>query len=66
MGDVRRLTVSVGEEVRTIKYAKPEVVKLTAAVAAIHGTRIKDGMFVESTIPPLYVTVTPLAYEADE
>ncbi len=48
-------------------YAKPEVVKLAAAVAAIHGTRIKNvQQFTESTNPLVYVEITPLAYEADE
>ncbi len=48
-------------------YAKPEVVKLAAAVAAIHGTRVKGPQqFVESSNPTVWAMMTPLAYEADE
>ena len=48
-----------------MKYVKPEVVKLTDALAAVQGMKYKGYTeYSEAGIPPYFKTVS--AYEADE
>jgi len=48
-----------------MKYVKPEVVKLTDALSAVQGMKLKgDPVYTEAGIPPYFKTVS--AYEADE
>ena len=50
-----------------MRYEKPEVVRVVAAVEAIQGGRIKSSQgTLESSNPAVYFVTTPLAYEADE